>query len=108
MLEDFVPRGADPGLEEAKNHHGFENAHTSPHEKSDEQALAARISERRLMAKIDFRVIPCLSIMYLLAFLDRTNIGNANIYVCYQTSPFPSTGRSRIERDQHKPPDLTY
>ena len=28
-------------------------------------------TERRLMAKIDMRVIPVLSILYLLAFLDR-------------------------------------
>lgn len=28
-------------------------------------------TERRLVNKIDFRVIPILSIMYLLAFLDR-------------------------------------
>ncbi len=28
-------------------------------------------TERKLLAKIDLRVIPVLSIMYLLAFLDR-------------------------------------
>ena len=28
-------------------------------------------TERKLMTKIDFRVIPVLSLMYLLAFLDR-------------------------------------
>ena len=38
------------------------------------------ISERRLIARIDWRVIPVLSIMYLLAFLDRTNIANAVIF----------------------------
>ncbi|MCJ1400605.1 hypothetical protein MMC11_003811 [Xylographa trunciseda] len=37
-------------------------------------------TERRLMAKIDLRVIPVLSILYLLAFLDRTNIANAAVY----------------------------
>ncbi|KAL8880960.1 MAG: hypothetical protein Q9198_001736, partial [Flavoplaca austrocitrina] len=36
--------------------------------------------ERRLLAKIDLRVIPVLSILYLLAFLDRTNIANASIF----------------------------
>ncbi|KAL8685880.1 MAG: hypothetical protein Q9224_005630 [Gallowayella concinna] len=36
--------------------------------------------ERRLLAKIDLRVIPVLSVLYLLAFLDRTNIANASIY----------------------------
>lgn len=28
-------------------------------------------TERKLITRIDFRVIPCLCIMYLLAFLDR-------------------------------------
>jgi MFS family permease len=32
------------------------------------------------MTKIDFRVIPVLSVLYLLAFLDRTNIANAAVY----------------------------
>lgn len=32
------------------------------------------------MSKIDFHVIPFLCILYLLAFLDRVNISNANIY----------------------------
>ncbi|EAW08971.1 putative MFS transporter [Aspergillus clavatus NRRL 1] len=31
------------------------------------------------MAKIDWHVIPCLCVMYLLAFLDRVNISNAAI-----------------------------
>ncbi|KAG2177270.1 hypothetical protein INT43_007927 [Umbelopsis isabellina] len=35
--------------------------------------------ERRLLWKIDSRLLPVLSIMYLLAFLDRGNIGNARL-----------------------------
>ncbi|KAI7549787.1 MFS general substrate transporter [Hortaea werneckii] len=37
-------------------------------------------TERRLVARIDFHVIPFLCIMYLLAFLDRVNIANANVF----------------------------
>ncbi|SLM33769.1 mfs transporter [Lasallia pustulata] len=37
-------------------------------------------TERKLIYKIDLRVVPFLSIMYLLAFLDRTNIANAAIF----------------------------
>lgn len=37
-------------------------------------------TERKLMWKIDMHVIPWLCIMYLLAFLDRVNISNANVY----------------------------
>lgn len=37
-------------------------------------------TESKLMRKIDFRVIPFLCILYLLAFLDRVNIGNAKSF----------------------------
>ncbi|KAI8582833.1 hypothetical protein K450DRAFT_225028 [Umbelopsis ramanniana AG] len=35
--------------------------------------------ERRLLWKIDLRLLPTLSVMYLLASLDRGNIGNARL-----------------------------
>ena len=50
-------------LEEWKN--------MSPHDKKK--------FERKLLWKLDFRLIPWLSLLYLLSFLDRTNIGNAKI-----------------------------
>ncbi|KAJ5992824.1 hypothetical protein N7451_008548 [Penicillium sp. IBT 35674x] len=34
-------------------------------------------TERKLMAKIDWHILPCLCVLYLLAFLDRVNISNA-------------------------------
>ena len=37
-------------------------------------------TERKLLARIDLHVVPFLCIMYLLAFLDRVNIGNASIF----------------------------
>ncbi|KAF2431931.1 MFS general substrate transporter [Tothia fuscella] len=40
----------------------------------------AHTTERKLVNKIDWHVIPCLCILYLLAFLDRVNISNANIF----------------------------
>ncbi|OGM50571.1 MFS transporter, partial [Aspergillus bombycis] len=43
------------------------------------EAPRAPINERKLMAKIDWHVVPCLCLMYLLAFLDRVNISNAAI-----------------------------
>ncbi|CAD0114688.1 unnamed protein product [Aureobasidium uvarum] len=36
-------------------------------------------TERKLVNKIDFHVVPFLCILYLLAFLDRVNIANANV-----------------------------
>lgn len=38
------------------------------------------MSEPKLLRKIDLRVVPVLSVLYLLAFLDRTNVANAAIY----------------------------
>ncbi|KZW00023.1 MFS general substrate transporter [Exidia glandulosa HHB12029] len=38
------------------------------------------IDERKLLRKLDMRLIPWLSILYLLSFLDRTSIGNAKLY----------------------------
>lgn len=35
--------------------------------------------EKRVLRKMDLRLIPMLSVLYLLAFLDRGNIGNAKI-----------------------------
>lgn len=37
-------------------------------------------TERRLMMRIDFRLVPFLALLYLLAFLDRINIANARSF----------------------------
>ncbi|EME83908.1 uncharacterized protein MYCFIDRAFT_133760 [Pseudocercospora fijiensis CIRAD86] len=37
-------------------------------------------TERKLVTRIDFHVVPFLCILYLLAFLDRVNIANANVF----------------------------
>ncbi|KAF2199437.1 hypothetical protein GQ43DRAFT_398772 [Delitschia confertaspora ATCC 74209] len=44
--------------------------------KTDEERAAL---DRALLWKIDFWLIPWLSLLYLLSFLDRTNIGNARV-----------------------------
>ncbi|RMJ28417.1 Major Facilitator Superfamily [Aspergillus sp. HF37] len=48
-------------------------------EEQPELPVLTKTTERRLMAKIDWHVMPCLCIMYLLAFIDRVNMGNAAI-----------------------------
>ncbi|RFU74181.1 pantothenate transporter liz1 [Trichoderma arundinaceum] len=45
-----------------------------------EAVCPSHTTERRLMTKVDMRVIPFLCIMYLLAFLDRVNIANAKLF----------------------------
>lgn len=39
----------------------------------------SRVDEKKTLRKMDIRLIPALAILYLLAFLDRGNIGNAKI-----------------------------
>ncbi|KAM0522407.1 hypothetical protein ACHAPE_001997 [Trichoderma viride] len=36
-------------------------------------------NERRLMRKLDWTLVPWLTLLYLVCFLDRTNIGNAKV-----------------------------
>ena len=40
----------------------------------------AHTTERKLLIKIDWHLMPVLCVLYLLAFLDRVNISNANIF----------------------------
>jgi hypothetical protein len=35
----------------------------------------ARRAERKLRTKIDFFVVPTITLLYLMCFIDRTNIG---------------------------------
>ncbi|KAL7924305.1 major facilitator superfamily domain-containing protein [Trichoderma austrokoningii] len=43
---------------------------------SDEERAA---NDRRLLRKLDWTLVPWLTFLYLLCFLDRTNIGNAKV-----------------------------
>lgn len=36
-------------------------------------------AEKRLLRKLDLHVLPMISLLYMLAFVDRINIGNARI-----------------------------
>nr|OQO15450.1 hypothetical protein B0A51_16239 [Rachicladosporium sp. CCFEE 5018] len=43
-------------------------------------ACPSTTTDSKMTRRIDIRLIPVLCILYLLAFLDRVNIGNANVY----------------------------
>ncbi|KAF1966574.1 MFS general substrate transporter [Bimuria novae-zelandiae CBS 107.79] len=34
---------------------------------------------RRILSKVDYRLVPVLALLYLVAFIDRSNIGNARV-----------------------------
>ncbi|KAJ7906985.1 major facilitator superfamily transporter [Mycena leptocephala] len=57
---------------------------SSHEEKRQDEALNDPVevdlaAERRLVRKLDLRLLPCLALTYLLAFIDRTNAGNARV-----------------------------
>jgi len=62
----------------------------------DEGLSAAERAEldRKLVRRLDWKIIPWLSFLYLISFLDRTNIGNARIY--------------GLQKDLGNIPDSTY
>lgn len=41
--------------------------------------LFPNINEKKLLLKMDLHILPAVAVLYLLSFLDRGNIGNANI-----------------------------
>lgn len=49
-------------------------------------------TDRLLTTKIDLKVIPILGLLYLICFLDRTNIANAKIAGLVTGLDMPSTG----------------
>lgn len=60
-------------------HHQTSDAVTPPSlsMNNDDQAQFDADEEKKLLRKIDMRLIPTVWIMYLLSYLDRSNIGNA-------------------------------
>ncbi|EWY80743.1 hypothetical protein FOYG_16671 [Fusarium oxysporum NRRL 32931] len=69
---DSKPQGADP--------FGHEEIEVVNKQQHIEDAVQYDEAEaRRILRKVDYRVVPLLTIMYLIAFIDRANIGNAKI-----------------------------
>ena len=48
--------------------------------------------DSRITRKIDMRLVPMLCMLYLTAYLDRTNIGNARLYGLEKELKMPSNG----------------
>lgn len=60
---------------------GFAGAQTTP-ARAEYEALLLRFGEdrtKKLIHKIDWRLMPALSVLYLVSYMDRTNIGNARL-----------------------------
>ncbi|KAJ4371405.1 hypothetical protein N0V83_004622 [Neocucurbitaria cava] len=46
---------------------------------SDIEVIQGSINEKKLLRTLDLRLLPAVSILYLLSFLDRSNVANARI-----------------------------
>jgi hypothetical protein len=57
---------------------GLEEIEFETHGEVDDYCIDPK-AEKRLVRKLDWRLIPWLCLLYLISFLDRTNIGNAKI-----------------------------
>ncbi|KAI0954507.1 hypothetical protein AcW1_006382 [Taiwanofungus camphoratus] len=92
MSSAGLERGASHPLSASSARLSDEKARTSEIEKVDGDEKGAEpevfnadvdvsgVDERKLMRKLDWHLIPWLSFLYLLSFLDRTSIGNARLY----------------------------
>jgi hypothetical protein len=49
-------------------------------------------ADRLLTAKLDLKVIPVMGLLFLICFLDRTNIANARLAGLESSLHMPSTG----------------
>lgn len=77
----------------AHHHHHHEPSSSSPSPLPTEKGAIVRhdpeftgadvdfshVDEKKVLRKMDLRLLPMLALLYLLAFLDRGNIGNAKI-----------------------------
>lgn len=68
----------------------------------------SHIDGKKVLRKMDLRLIPMLSILYLLAFLDRGNIGNAKIEHMVQDLKMTGPQYNWVVRSIQKPsPPMT-
>jgi MFS family permease len=74
MSTDDKPAIAAAGGEEVQT-----GTTPSSDRKQADSSLAEGISERALVRKLDRRLLPPLILLYLLSFLDRSNVANARI-----------------------------
>jgi len=69
---DSTPMNSyDPALEEKRIQSGSIDSNSGP--------LFDEVQTKALLRKLDWNLVPFLALLYLLSFLDRTNIGNARL-----------------------------
>ncbi|KAJ4412117.1 hypothetical protein N0V82_008828 [Gnomoniopsis sp. IMI 355080] len=87
IVVDHNESGTDEVSIRHGHHHGHHNKTEDEIKRIDALALAENttldsfkhLDEKKILRKMDLRLIPVLALLYLLSFLDRGNIGNAKI-----------------------------
>lgn len=65
---------------DAQDEHSSHNKDSKEMEAAEQDALAmTKQEERKILRKIDLNIVPYMSLLYLLSFLDRVNIGQAAV-----------------------------
>lgn len=55
------------------------DVHTGTESDASGSSSIKGINEKALLRKLDYRLLPPLTLLYLLSFLDRSNVGNARL-----------------------------
>lgn len=79
----FEEKGPKEPISDNKNVEDFNSSGMTLAEQEERIAQLAvehGVNHRRLMLKADLCIVPAICLLYLLAFLDRVNISNANVY----------------------------
>lgn len=85
------PRPLDEKLESDQVTANYSDSSRSQDVATEVYHLSAK-DDRKLTTKIDFKVIPIMGLLYLVCFLDRTNIANARLAGLEKGLSMPSTG----------------
>ncbi|KAL5611302.1 hypothetical protein FOBRF1_007419 [Fusarium oxysporum] len=75
-MKDKSPDSAAASVQIAER---ADNVNLSDPAGSVENADWSEVDTKKLIGKIDWAIIPFVALLYLLSFLDRTNIGNARL-----------------------------
>ena len=78
-METMCGRCEKPELSDASTDTSTDNISGSEDRHCYDLEPMDKAAEKSLLRKCDLHVLPMISILYMLAFLDRINIGNARI-----------------------------
>ncbi|KAI2487090.1 ProP Permease major facilitator superfamily [Pyrenophora tritici-repentis] len=83
-MDTHVQQPVQP-VSDYRDEKGSDISHTSPSKVEDVEhaGLATTVdaaTEKRLLRKLDIRIVPMICWVYLMNFMDRVNIGNARLY----------------------------